>query len=83
MKIPQIAPRMDRDVIQREYENLSVLDITYIVCSWSTLYKSNYFLKITFFSNAGHQRLFMLVSMDLGEPPRKNVIKYSFNEIQN
>lgn len=33
MKIPQIAPRMDRDVIQREYENLSVLDITYIVCS--------------------------------------------------
>ena len=42
MKILQIAPRMDRDVIQREHENLTCLE-NYIR-TLSTLYRSNYFL---------------------------------------
>ena len=71
MKILQIAPRMDRDVIQREH-------VLYQLCIEVII-----FCKITFFSNAGHQRLFILVSMDLEELLRKKVIKHFFNEIQN
>ena len=84
MKILQIAPRMDRDVIRRKYENLTSLEnhirtlILYQLCLEVII-----FCKITFFSNAGHQRLFILVSMDLEELLRKKVIKHFFNEIQN
>ena len=73
MKILQIAPRMDRDVIQRKYENLTLLLYLEVII----------FCKIPFFPNAGHQRLFILVSMDLGELLRKKVIRHSYNEIQN
>ena len=85
MKILQIAPRMDLDVIQREYENLTCLEnyiptyVLYQLCIEVIIFCK----KITFFSNAGHQRLFILVSMDLEELLRKKVIKHFFNEIQN
>ena len=49
MKIPQIAPRMDLDVIQREYENLTRLENFIRSNLYELCIEVIIFCKITFF----------------------------------
>ena len=44
MKILQIAPRMDRDVIQREHENLTRFLLDILCNTEFVLTRSNHFL---------------------------------------